>query len=118
RDRKSPSRFGITPSLLARYTTGTALGVKLRTKLFSDMLVLAGALTNGSNTTEQFHFFDEIDSNASNTASGRAAIRLPFAELELGFSGAYGAQDRALSNGGPLVFFGPRLLAKLGAGEV
>ena len=33
RDRKSDRRFGITPSLIARYTTGTALGIKMRTKL-------------------------------------------------------------------------------------
>jgi hypothetical protein len=118
RDRKAASRFGITPSLLARYTTGTALGLKLRTKLFSEMLVLAGAVTNGSNTTEQFHFFDEIDSNAGKTASGRAAIRLPFADVEVGFSGAYGAQDRSLSNGDPLIFWGPDLLSKLGPVEV
>ena len=32
RDRKSDKRFGITPSLIARYTTGTALGVKVRSK--------------------------------------------------------------------------------------
>ena len=76
RDRKSDRRFGITPSLIARYTTGTALGLKLRTKFgTNDWLVLAVALTNGSNTTEQFHFYDEIDSNAGKTGSGRLAIR-------------------------------------------
>ena len=75
RDRKSDRRFGITPSLISRYTTGTALGLKLRTKFGAgDWLVLAIALTNGSNTTEQFHFYDEIDSNAGKTASGRLAI--------------------------------------------
>ncbi len=76
RERKSNNRFGITPSLLARYTTGTALGIKLRSKLGpNDFLVLAGAVTNGSNTTEQFHFYDEIDTNAGKTASGRIALR-------------------------------------------
>src|SRR6478752_1637319 len=68
RDRKSDRRFGITPSLIARYTTGTALGLKLRTKFgTNDWLVLAIALTNGSNTTEQFHFSDELASNAGKT---------------------------------------------------
>ena len=33
RDRKSDKRFGITPSLIARYTTGTALGLKVRTQV-------------------------------------------------------------------------------------
>jgi hypothetical protein len=119
RDRKAASRFGITPSLLARYTTGTALGLKLRTKLFSEMLVLAGAVTNGSNTTEQFHFYDEIDTNAGKTASGRIALRPPFGfDLEVGFSGAFGAQDRAHSNDGRLWFYGPDLLATLGPVDV
>ena len=59
-------RTGITPSLIARYTTGTPLGVKARAKLFKgDFLTLAVAFTNGSSTTEQFHFYDEIDSNVA-----------------------------------------------------
>src|SRR5205814_7258198 len=78
RDRKSDRRFGVTPSLIARYTTGTALGLKVRSKFGpDDWLVLAAALTNGSNTTEQFHFYDEPDSNAGKTLSGRASGRLP-----------------------------------------
>ena len=32
RERKSNQRFGITPSLIARYTTGTAVGVKVRSQ--------------------------------------------------------------------------------------
>ena len=115
RDRKSPSRFGITPSLLARYTTGPALGLKLRSRLGpGDFLVLAAAVTNGSNTTEQFHFFDEIDSNAAKTGSGRVAVRMPFLDLELGFSGAYGAQDRARGSQGNMWFWGPDLLLHTG----
>lgn len=120
RDRKSPARFGITPSLLARYTTAPALGIKLRTKLGpQDFLVLAAAVTNGSNTTEQFHFFDEIDSNAGKTGSGRIALRLPSpVEIEVGFSGALGAQDRARGSQGNMWFWGPDLLARLGPLEL
>ncbi|MES1205706.1 MAG: hypothetical protein ABUS79_07185, partial [Pseudomonadota bacterium] len=102
RDRKSHQRFGITPSLIARYTTGTAIGLKARTKIGADdLLVLAAAVTNGSFSTEQFHFYDEIDSNAGKTASGRIALRppLPF-EAEIGLSGMYGSQDRAHSSRG------------------
>ena len=113
RDRKASNRFGITPSLIARYTTGTALGLKIRSKLGpDDVLVLAGAVTNGSNTTEQFHFYDEIDSNAGKTASGRLALRppLPF-ELEVGVSGSYGGQDRARTSTGAMWFFGIDLMA-------
>jgi hypothetical protein len=116
RDRKSDHRLGITPSLIARYTTGTALGLKVRSKLGADdWLVIAAAVTNGSNTTEQFHFYDEVDSNAGKTASGRISVRLPLPfSLELGFSGSYGAQDRTTANTGAMWFFGPDLLADLG----
>jgi hypothetical protein len=93
--RKAPQRFGITPSLIARYTTGTAVGVKARTKLANDRIVLAAAITNGSFGTEQFHFFQETDANDFKTLSGRAAIRIPLGAglLELGPSGQYGTQD-------------------------
>jgi len=107
RDRKADKRFGITPSLMARYTTGTALGLKLRTKFGSgDWLVLAVALTNGSNTTEQFHFYDEIDSNAGKTGSGRLAIRLLPLSIELGASGSAGPQDRATDTAHLMWFYG------------
>ncbi len=113
RDRKAVQRFGITPSLIARYTTGTALGVKIRSKLGpDDVLVLAAAVTNGSNTTEQFHFYDEIDTNVGKTASGRLALRPPLPlETEVGFSGSYGAQDRAKDSAGAMWFFGIDLQA-------
>ena len=41
KERKSDQRFGITPSLVHRYTSGTQLGIKLRSKLLRDWLVLA-----------------------------------------------------------------------------
>jgi hypothetical protein len=124
RDRKSDHRFGVTPSLIARYTTGTALGVKVRSKFGrDDWLVIAAAITNGSFTTEQFHFYDEVDSNSGKTGSARISVHppLPF-PLEIGFSGSYGPQDRttnssyALSNA--MYFFGPDLLATLGPIDV
>jgi len=116
RDRKSDHRFGVTPSLIARYTTGTALGLKVRSKFGADdWLVIAAAVTNGSNTTEQFHFYDEVDSNAGKTGSARLSVRLPLPfSLELGFSGSYGPQDRTTSNAHPMWFFGPDLLADIG----
>ena len=116
RDRKSDHRFGVTPSLIARYTTGTALGVKVRSKFGADdWLVIAAAVTNGSNTTEQFQFYDEVDSNAGKTGSARLAVRLPLPfSLELGFSGSYGPQDRTTSNAHPMWFFGPDLMADIG----
>ncbi len=116
RDRKASQRFGITPSLISRYTIGTALGVKFRSKLGADdLVVIAGAITNGSNTTEQFHFYDEVDSNPAKTASGRLALRppLPF-EVEVGVSGSYGAQDRARDSLGAMWFWGVDLQAHSG----
>jgi len=118
RERKSDRRFGVTPSLLARYTTGTALGIKLRTKLgHGDWLVLAAAVTNGSFTTEQFHFYDEVDSNRGKTASGRVAVRLPHG-FEVGLSGSWGPQDRAPDVAHPMWFFGPDLMAHVGLVEI
>jgi hypothetical protein len=101
---------------MARYTTGTALGLKVRSKFGEDdWLIVAAALTNGSNTTEQFFFYDETDSNSGKTGSARVAIRppLPF-HLELGMSGSYGPQDRTTSNAHAMWFLGPDLLATIG----
>jgi hypothetical protein len=111
--RKANRRFGITPSLIARYTTGTPIGIKFRSRLGpDDMVILAGAVTNGSSVIEPFHFYDETDSNAGKTVSGRAAFappwRWPF-RLELGVSGLYGAQDRALDSQHPIWFAGADL---------
>ncbi len=94
RDRKSNQRFGVTPSLIARYTTGTPLGIKVRSKLGDEeRVVVAASLTNGSSTTEQFHFYDEIDTNAGKTASGRLSLRPLPIDLEVGASGSWGPQD-------------------------
>lgn len=95
RTRKADSHFGITPTLIARYTTGTAIGVKLRSKLADDRLVVAASVTNGSFGTEQFFFHDEIDSNVGKTLSARIAGRfeLGHATLEVAASGQYGQQD-------------------------
>jgi hypothetical protein len=118
RSRKASQRFGITPSLIARYTTGTPLGVKFRSKLGDgDWLVVAGAVTNGSSTIEAFHFYDELDSNAGKTASGRIAVA-PSRRLELGVSGEYGPQDHALDSADPLWFVGADLQLHLGSLEL
>jgi hypothetical protein len=118
RDRKAIQRFGITPSLIARYTTGTPLGVKFRTKVGDgDWLIVAGAVTNGSSTIEMFHFYDEIDTNAGKTVSGRIALA-PWRRLELGVSGEYGPQDHALDSANPLWFVGGDLQAHLGRLEL
>ena len=120
RERKSDQRFGVTPSLIARYTTGTALGLKVRSKFgVDDCLVIAAAVTNGSNTTEQFFFYDETDSNAGKTVSGRLSVNLPLPfSLELGASGSWGPQDRARGDARAAWFVGPDLLARVGSVDV
>jgi hypothetical protein len=106
--RKAPQRFGITPTLIARYTTGTAVGIKARTKLADDHLILAAAVTNGSFSTEQFHFFTETDTNTFKTVSGRAAVRIPIGSgsFEIGPSGSWGKQDGVPDEGGNMWFVG------------
>ncbi len=115
KERKSDQRFGLTPSLVQRYTSGTQLGLKARGKLFNDWLIVALAFTNGTFTTEQFHFYNEIDSNSGKTISGRVSVRIPVGELipalsshtlEIGFSGLFGPQDRARDNQGEIWFVG------------
>jgi hypothetical protein len=113
KDRKSDQRFGITPSLIARYTTGSQLGIKVRSKLLDDWLVLAAAVTNNSSTIEMFHFYSEIDRNHGKTLNGRAAVSIPVGRLyrsddrlELGVSGEWGPQDRASNNAGKMWFAG------------
>jgi len=108
RERKSNQRYGITPSLIARYTTGTAVGIKARSKLGpDDVLVLAGAVTNGSFTQEMFHFYDEIDTNLGKTLSGRVSLHPPIpVDVELGGSGSWGAQDRSPNSDGKMWFAG------------
>jgi hypothetical protein len=108
RERKSDQRYGITPSLISRYTTGTAIGVKVRSKFGpDDMLVLAGAATNGSFTTEQFFFYNETDTNIGKTVSGRVSLHPPIPlDMELGTSGMYGPQDRSPNDAGKMWFWG------------
>lgn len=116
-DRKSDERFGITPSLIARYTTGPQLGVKIRSRLFDDWLILAAALTNNTSTVEQFHFHREIDRNVGKTLNGRAALGIPLGglealdghRLELGVSGEFGAQDFDTSSDREIWFVGADL---------
>jgi hypothetical protein len=108
RERKSNQRYGITPSLIARYTTGTAVGLKARSKFGpDDLLVIAGAVTNGSFTQEMFHFYDEIDTNLGKTLSGRVSLHPPIpVDMELGGSGSWGAQDRSPNSDGKMWFAG------------
>lgn len=108
RERKANQRFGITPSLLARYTSGTPVGLKVRSKLLDEHLVVAAALTNGTSSTEQFHFYSETDTNWGKTLSGRVSGKFAPAgtDLEVGVSGEYGPQGHARGNAGIMYLVG------------
>jgi hypothetical protein len=84
------------------------VGLKARSKLGpDDLLVLAGAVTNGSFTQEMFHFYDEIDTNLGKTLSGRVSLHPPIpVDMELGGSGSWGAQDRSPNSDGKMWFAG------------
>lgn len=116
KDRIARDRFGITPSLIARYTIGTPIGLKVRSRLLDEWILVAASVTNGSAGQEQFHFYDEIDSNFGKTLSGRLAVNVPLNEfamnvfsapLEVGFSGQWGPQDRARDSRDNMTLFGP-----------
>jgi hypothetical protein len=118
KERKSDQRFGITPSLVARYTTGSQLGIKVRSKLLHDWLIVAASATNDSSGVEQFHFQSEIDKNSGKTANARIALNIPIGDLvrslagdkmELGVSGEWGPQDWATDNSGKIWFVGADL---------
>jgi hypothetical protein len=116
KERRADQRFGVTPSLLARYTSGSQLGLKFRSKLLNDWLVVAGAITNNSSGTEMFVFSSEIAQHSGKTLNGRVALSIPLGEMlpglggdtrvEVGASGEWGPQDWARDNGGKIWFAG------------
>ncbi len=95
RIQESPTRIGITPSLICRYTCGRALGIKMRMRLLPKRsLIYAMSVTNGSSFVEQFGFANEIDTNHFKTVMGRLSYVIPLgAGMEVGASGSIGAQD-------------------------
>lgn len=95
RSQDAPDRLAVTPSLMCRYTCGRPLGLKARAQFFDqDQLTINLAVTNGSNTTEGFPFYNEIDFNKFKTVSARVSSRAPVgAGLEVGASSSFGAQD-------------------------
>jgi hypothetical protein len=98
RSLESPDRTGITPSLICRYTCGRPLGIKARLKLLDDALIANLSVTNGSHATEGFPLSDEIDRNQWKTVAGRLSY-LAAGRVDLGLSGAIGAQDLQTSEG-------------------
>jgi hypothetical protein len=94
---ESPDRIGITPSLICRYTCGHPIGLKARARFFDDAIIANVAVTNGSSFMEIFPFYDETDTNQFKTVSGRLSTLIG-KKVEVGVSGAFGAQDFQPSN--------------------
>jgi hypothetical protein len=92
RSLESPDRVGVTPSLICRYTCGRPTGLKARAQFLDQALVANVAVTNGSHFSEGFVFASETDTNHVKTVAGRLSYQFA-KKVEVGVSGAWGAQD-------------------------
>jgi Putative beta-barrel porin-2, OmpL-like. bbp2 len=92
RSLESPDRTGVTPSLICRYTCGRPIGLKARARFVDNTVTANVAVTNGSHFSEGFPFANETDTNQFKTIAGRLSY-LAFGKVEIGASGAFGAQD-------------------------
>jgi hypothetical protein len=92
RSIESPDRTGVTPSLICRYTCGRPLGLKARARFLDEALVANVSVTNGSHFSEGFDFANEVDTNSMKTVAARLSYQIAH-KVELGASGAWGAQD-------------------------
>jgi hypothetical protein len=97
-DNESNIRTGITPSLIARYTTGQSLGAKLFYRL--QLPAAWSALSLNVAATNQGTFVEALQTaDASLTGqpvvSGRLGyeLNLPRVQLKLGASGSYGPRN-------------------------
>ena len=91
RSFEAPDRTGVTPSLICRYTCGRPIGIKARAKIL-DKVIVNVAVTNGSHGSEGFTFSNETDTNQMKTLAGRLSY-VHDGKIEVGASGAFGAQD-------------------------
>lgn len=98
RVRKSPDRFGVTPSLICRYSCGTPLGLKARGQFFDEFFTFALAVHNSASYQQIFRFSEETDKKFMKTISGRASIHCSDknyckkVNVELGVSGEFGGE--------------------------
>ena len=111
RVRKAPDRFGVTPSLICRYSCGTPLGIKARGQFFDEFLTVAFAVHNSASYQEQlFRFAEDTDKKYMKTLSGRASIHCNEKNhcqkfnLEVGLSGEFGGEVDGFYNVGQSEF--------------
>jgi hypothetical protein len=110
-DNPSLFRTGITPSLLARYTTGTALGVKAfyrqQIPVLWSAVSLNVAATSGSNFVEALQPTDASLTGVP-VASGRFGyeLDLPRVQVKLGASGLRGPRNDQFDRHALLTMYG------------
>jgi hypothetical protein len=110
-ENASPYRTGITPSLFARYTTGTALGVKAfyrqQIPVLWSAVSINIAATNGSNFVEALQ---PVDASLTGVpiASGRFGyeLNLPSVQIKLGASGLQGPRNDQFDRSSIIEMFG------------
>ena len=92
RTQDAPNRIMVTPSLIARYTTGRPYGIDAR--LTRGQLVLSGALTNGNMMDHRFEREHSLHSTWLPNVAGHVQYKIPFGHgLKIGISAAAGPQD-------------------------
>lgn len=110
-ETQSPFRTGVTPSLLARYTSGTVLGVKAfaRAQIAPvwSALSLNAAATNAPPFVEALQPADASLTGAP-VVSTRAGyeLNLPGAQLRLGASGLRGPRNDQRDRGATMTMWG------------
>jgi hypothetical protein len=97
-DNASNIRVGITPSLLARYTTGTSLGAKVFYRIQIPIIWSALSVNlAGTNSGNMVEALQGPDANLTGVpvASGRVGyeLNLPWVEIKLGASGLQGPRN-------------------------
>ena len=97
-ENPSNIRVGITPSLFARYTTGTSLGAKVFYRIQIPILWSALSVNlAGTNSGNMVEALQGPDANLTGVpvASGRVGyeLNLPWVEIKLGASGLQGPRN-------------------------
>jgi hypothetical protein len=90
RTQDAPNRMTVTPSLIARYTTGRPYGIDAR--LTRGQLVLSGALTDGNMMDHRFEREHSLHSTWIPNAAAHVQYKIP-GGLKIGISGAAGPED-------------------------
>lgn len=89
RSQDAPHRVTVTPSLIARYTTGRPMGIDAR--LSRGRLVVSGAITDGNMMDHRFEREHSLHSTWLPNVAGH--LQWKQGHIEVGASGSAGPQD-------------------------